>query len=257
MKAVILAGGFGTRISEESAVRPKPMVEIGDRPILWHIMKLYSAHGINDFVIAAGYKGHMIKEYFANYYLHATDVTFDLQANAVSHHSSAAEPWRVTVVDTGEGTMTGGRLRRLRDYLGDETFCLTYGDCVSDLDIAAEVDFHRSNGAGATVLAIQPPGRFGALTLGGGGTTVEHFMEKPSGDGGWVNGGFFVFEPEVFQYLDGDETALEREPLERLATEGRLRAYKHSGFWHPMDTLRDRMVLEEHWRSGAAPWKSW
>jgi glucose-1-phosphate cytidylyltransferase len=257
MKAVILAGGYGTRISEESAVRPKPMVEIGDKPILWHIMKLYAANGVTEFVIAVGYKGHVIKEYFASYYLHTTDITVDLQKNAITPHASTAEPWQVTIVDTGDGTMTGGRLLRLRDFIQDETFCLTYGDCVSDIDIEAEVDFHRENGAAATVAAIQPPGRFGALTLHPGGSEVEHFMEKPSGDGGWVNGGFFVFDPEVLEYIDGDETMLEREPLEQLATAGRLQAYKHTGFWHPMDTLRDKMFLEELWASGDPPWRVW
>ncbi len=257
MKLVVLAGGYGTRISEESAVRPKPMVEIGGKPILWHIMKIYSAHGVNEFVIAAGYRGEMIKEYFANYFLHATDVTVDLQQNVVTPHASNAEPWRVTIIDTGDGTMTGGRLLRLREFLGDETFCLSYGDCVSDIDISAEVAFHRERGAAATVAAIQPPGRFGALTLVPGSTEVGHFMEKPSGDGGWVNGGFFVFEPGVLDYIEGDGTVLEQQPLERLASEGRLHAYKHQGFWHPMDTLRDRMVLEELWSSGSPPWKIW
>jgi glucose-1-phosphate cytidylyltransferase len=257
MKAVILAGGYGTRISEESAVRPKPMVEIGDKPILWHIMKLYAANGVTEFVIAVGYKGYLIKEYFANYYLHTTDITVDLQKNTFTQHASAAEPWQVTIVDTGDGTMTGGRLRRLRDFIEDDTFCLTYGDCVSDIDIAGEIAFHQETGAGATVAAVQPPGRFGALSLKPGGTEVEHFMEKPSGDGGWVNGGFFVFEPSVLDYVESDETILEREPLERLATDGKLQAFKHTGFWHPMDTLRDRMVLEERWASGSAPWKIW
>ena len=257
MKAVILAGGYGTRISEESAVRPKPMVEIGDKPILWHIMKLYGANGISEFVIAAGYRGFLIKEYFANYYLHTTDVTVDLQKNTFTPHASAAEPWRVTIVDTGDGTMTGGRLRRLRDFIGGETFCLTYGDCVSDLDIASEIAFHREAGAGGTVTAVQPPGRFGSLTLRPGGIDIEHFMEKPRGDGGWVNGGFFVFEPEVLDYIESDATVLEHEPLERLAIEGRLKAFKHIGFWHPMDTLRDKMVLEELWASGSPPWKVW
>jgi glucose-1-phosphate cytidylyltransferase len=257
MKAVILAGGYGTRISEESAVRPKPMVEIGDKPILWHIMKLYAANGVSDFVIAVGYKGYLVKEYFANYYLHTTDITVDLQKNTFTQHASTAEPWRVTIVDTGDGTMTGGRLRRLREFIEDDTFCLTYGDCVSDLDIAGEIAFHQETGAGATVAAVQPPGRFGALSLKPGGTEVEHFMEKPSGDGGWVNGGFFVFEPSVLEYVDSDETILEREPLEQLAKDGKLHAFKHTGFWHPMDTLRDRMVLEDVWAQGDAPWKIW
>ena len=256
MKAVILAGGYGTRISEESAVRPKPMVEIGDKPILWHIMKIYAAHGVEEFIIAAGYKGYLIKEYFANYFLHTTDITVDLRQNAFTPHATTAEPWRVTIVDTGDATMTGGRLLRLRQYLGDETFCLTYGDCVGDIDIGRELAFHRAEGATATVTAIQPPGRFGALSLTGG-TEVAHFAEKPVGDGGWVNGGFFVFEPEVLDFIEDDQTVLEAGPLERLATEGKLRAYKHEGFWHPMDTLRDRVVLEEYWSSGAPPWKVW
>jgi glucose-1-phosphate cytidylyltransferase len=255
MKLVILAGGFGTRISEESAVRPKPMVEIGDKPILWHIMKLYASHGIDEFVIAAGYKSYVIKEYFANYFLHTADVTFDLQANAMTTHASAAEPWRVTVVDTGEATMTGGRIKRVRDYIGDETFCLTYGDCVADLDISAELEFHRSSGALATVAAIQPPGRFGVLHLHD--DRVVGFHEKPAGDGAWVNGGFFVVEPSVLDRIVRDDTVWERGPLESLAHEEKLAAYKHTGFWHPMDTLRDKVVLEELWASGEAPWKSW
>lgn len=255
MKAVVLAGGFGTRISEESAVRPKPMVEIGGRPILWHIMSIYARHGITDFVIASGYKGEVIREYFANYFLHASDVTFRLDRNEQVVHTTAAEPWTVTVVDTGEGTMTGGRLLRLREYLGDETFCLTYGDCVTDLDVAKEVQFHRENGAGVTVAAIEPPGRFGVLSLEQ--DRVNAFHEKPAGEGGWVNGGFFVVEPDVLDYIDGEDTVWEGEPLERLAREQRLFAYRHPGFWHPMDTLRDRMVLEEQWASGAAPWKVW
>jgi glucose-1-phosphate cytidylyltransferase len=257
MKAVILAGGYGTRISEESAVRPKPMVDIGDKPILWHIMKLYAAHGVTDFVIAAGYKGYVIKEYFANYYLHTTDVTVDLQNNIMTPHASTAEPWKVTIVDTGDGTLTGGRLARLREFIADETFCLTYGDCVSDLDVAAEIEFHRDSGAVATVAAVQPPGRFGSLTLQPGGIDVAHFMEKPRGDGGWVNGGFFVFEPSILDYIEGDDTTLEGGPLDRLAVERRLKAYKHTGFWHPMDTLRDKMVLEQMWESGEAPWRLW
>ena len=257
MKAVILAGGYGTRISEESAIRPKPMVEVGDRPILWHIMKIYSAHGVDEFVIAAGYKGYLIKEYFANYSLHMSDVTVDLVTNELETHATAAEPWRITIVDTGEGTMTGGRVKRLRDYIGDETFCMTYGDCAADIDIGGLVDFHRAEGALTTLTAVQPPGRFGVLTLGEGQTRIESFLEKPAGEGGWVNGGFFVVEPAVFDYIEGDATVWEREPLERLATEGNLAAYKHEGFWHPMDTLRDKIVLEELWASGQAPWKIW
>jgi glucose-1-phosphate cytidylyltransferase len=255
MKAVVLAGGYGTRISEESAVRPKPMVEIGGRPILWHIMNIYSRHGIEEFVIAAGHKGHVIKEYFANYFLHASDVTFRLDRNETTIHASSAEPWTVTVLDTGEDTMTGGRLLRLREHIGGETFCLTYGDCVTDLDIADEIDFHRRAGALVTVAAIAPPGRFGVLSLEEDRVTAFH--EKPTREGGWVNGGFFVVEPEVLDYIADDSTVWEREPLERLAHEGRLFAYRHPGFWHPMDTLRDRVVLEEQWASGAAPWKVW
>ena len=256
MKAVILAGGYGTRISEESAVRPKPMVEIGDKPIIWHIMKIYAAQGVDEFVIAAGYKGYLIKEYFANYFLHTTDITVDLRKNTFTTHASSAEPWQVTIVDTGDATMTGGRLLRLREHLGDETFYLTYGDCVGDVDVAAELDLHRAERAKATVTAIQPPGRFGALSLRGG-TEIEHFAEKPAGDGGWVNGGFFVLEPDVLDYIADESTVLEREPLERLAREGSLRAYKHEGFWHPMDTLRDKVMLEEYWASGSPPWKIW
>jgi glucose-1-phosphate cytidylyltransferase len=255
MKAVILAGGFGTRISEESSVRPKPMVEIGVKPILWHIMKMYSVHGVNDFVIAAGYRGHLIKEYFANYFVHAADITVDLRANAVETHSTSAEPWRVTILDTGEDTMTGGRLKRVREHVGDATFCLTYGDCVADLDVTAEVAFHRETGALATLAAVQPPGRFGVLSLED--ERVTSFLEKPAGEGGWVNGGFFVAEPGVFDYIEGDKTVWEQEPMERLARANKLAAYRHSGFWHPMDTLRDKMVLEELWASGDAPWKVW
>ena len=255
MKLVVLAGGYGTRISEESAVRPKPMVEIGEKPILWHIMKIYSAHGVNDFVIAAGYRGYLIKEYFANYFLHTTDITVDLRTNTVERHETTAEPWRVTVVDTGEGTMTGGRLKRVREHLDDETFCLTYGDCVTDLDISKEIEFHRETEALATLAAIQPPGRFGVLNLDD--ERVRTFLEKPAGEGGWVNGGFFVVEPAVLDYIDDDETVWEREPMQRLADEDKLAAYRHSGFWHPMDTLRDKMVLEEQWASGRPPWKIW
>jgi glucose-1-phosphate cytidylyltransferase len=257
MKAVILAGGFGTRISEESSVRPKPMVEIGGKPILWHILKLYDAHGIRDFVIAAGYKGYMIKEYFANYSLHVSDVTFDLERNEVTTLVSGAEPWRITVVDTGEDTMTGGRLRRLREHLEGERFCMTYGDCVADLDVARELAFHESVGATATLTAIQPPGRFGAVQLVSGTNQVAEFTEKPAGDGGWVNGGFFVVDADAFDYIAGDQTVWEDEPLGRMAEEGKLFAYKHPGFWHPMDTLRDRMVLEQMWESGQPPWRVW
>jgi glucose-1-phosphate cytidylyltransferase len=257
MKAVILAGGFGTRISEESAVRPKPMVEIGGKPILWHILKIYDAHGIRDFVIAAGYKGYMIKEYFANYALHMSDVTFDLERNELTTHVSGAEPWRITIVDTGEDTMTGGRLSRVREYLDGEPFCLTYGDCVANLDITKVIEFHESSGAVVTLTAIQPPGRFGSVQLVPGTDQITEFTEKPAGDGGWVNGGFFVVDPAAFEYIEGDLTVWEHEPLGSLAREGKLFAYRHSGFWHPMDTLRDRMVLEEMWASGEAPWKIW
>lgn len=257
MKVVILAGGYGTRISEESSVRPKPMVEIGGRPILWHIMKIYSAHGLNDFIICCGYKGYLIKEYFANYFLHASDVTLDLAAQRMEVHRTEAEPWRVTLIDTGDGTMTGGRLKRVRDHLGDETFCLTYGDGVSDVDIGALIEFHRSQNVLATLTAVQPPGRFGAFTLGEGETRVPAFHEKPAGDGAWVNGGFFVLEPGAIDYIRDDSTVWEREPMEALARDGQLAAYRHTGFWHPMDTLRDKIVLEELWQSGHAPWKVW
>jgi glucose-1-phosphate cytidylyltransferase len=231
------------------------MVEIGEKPILWHIMKIYAAHGIDEFVIAAGYRGYLIKEYFANYFLHTTDITVDLKTREIQTLSSSTEPWTVTVVDTGEGTMTGGRLKRVREHVGDETFCLTYGDCVTDLDVAKEIEFHRESGALATLAAVQPPGRFGVLSLHD--DRVTSFLEKPAGEGGWVNGGFFVVEPEVLDLIDGDVTVWEREPMERLASEDRLAAYKHSGFWHPMDTLRDKAVLEELWASGDAPWKVW
>jgi glucose-1-phosphate cytidylyltransferase len=256
VKAVILAGGFGTRISEESSIRPKPMVEIGEKPILWHIMKTYAAHGVDEFVICAGYRGYVIKDYFANYFVHAADVRVDLRTNTLELLSSAAEPWRVTIVDTGEATMTGGRLRRVREHVGDETFCMTYGDCVADIDISALVRFHRDQEALATLTAVQPPGRFGVLDLSADGP-LTGFHEKPVGDGGWVNGGFFVLEPAVLEYIDGDDTVWEREPLERLAAAGRLAAYRHSGFWQPMDTLRDKMVLEQAWASGSAPWRVW
>ncbi len=257
MQAVILAGGYGTRISEETAVRPKPMVEIGEMPILWHVMKIYSAHGINDFVIAAGYRSGMIKEYFAGYVLRSSTVTFDLREQTTTVHHHGSEPWRVTVVETGPETMTGGRVKRCLPYLGDETFCLTYGDCVADVDLGALVAFHREQRALATMTAVQPPGRFGAIVLGGDERLVRSFHEKPTGDGAWINGGFFVVEPEALEYVDGDAAVWEREPLERMAAAGRLAAYRHEGFWHPMDTLRDRMVLEEHWRSPRPPWKVW
>ncbi|MDZ4717814.1 MAG: glucose-1-phosphate cytidylyltransferase [Roseiflexaceae bacterium] len=255
MKAVILAGGFGTRISEESAIKPKPMVEIGGKPLLWHIMKIYSAYGINDFIICCGYKGHVIKEYFANYFLYMSDVTFDMRANRTEIHQNGAEPWRVTLVDTGEKTMTGGRLKRVRHYIGDETFCFTYGDGVSDIDIAALIAFHRSQNVLATLTAVQPPGRFGAFTLDPNQPRITHFREKPQGDGAWINGGFFVLEPGVFDYIDGDAVVWEQEPMRNLAHNGQLAAYQYSGYWQNMDTLRDKMLLEELWQSGKAPWK--
>jgi glucose-1-phosphate cytidylyltransferase len=257
MKAVILAGGYGTRISEESAVRPKPMVEIGGMPIIWHIMKIYSTHGIVDFVVCAGYKGHMLKEYFANYFMHRSDVTFELSGNRMTAHRSDAEPWTVTIADTGDGTMTGGRMKRARSYIGDETFCMTYGDCLAAIDITALVDFHRSAGATVTLTAIQPPGRFGALVLSQESERIERFHEKPEGDGGWVNGGFFVVEPAALDAIAGDETVWELEPLEKLSREGKVAAYRHRGSWQNMDSLRDKMVLEEQWASGSPGWKVW
>jgi glucose-1-phosphate cytidylyltransferase len=257
VKAVILAGGYGTRLSEETGVRPKPMVEIGGMPMIWHIMKIYSAHGITDFVVSAGYKSYVIKEYFSNYFLHRSDVTFELDSGTMTVHSTAAEPWRVTVVDTGDRTMTGGRIARVAEHLDGEAFCLTYGDCVSDLDIRRLVDFHREQGVLATLTAIQPPGRFGAVGLREGETRIGSFHEKPAGDGGWVNGGFFVLEPGALDYVAGDETVWEAEPLEGLARDGKLAAYRHDGYWQNMDSLRDKMVLEELWASGNAPWKIW
>jgi glucose-1-phosphate cytidylyltransferase len=253
MKAVILAGGLGSRLSEETEARPKPMIQIGSKPILWHIMKLYAAHGITDFVVCLGYKGYVIKEFFANYYLHSCDVTFDLAKNSVDVHHNNAEPWRVTLVDTGEATMTGGRLARVLRYVEDDEFCFTYGDGVGDVDIGALVDFHRGQGTLATVTAVQPPGRFGRLEIAG--RRVTGFAEKPQGDGGWINGGFFVLSPEVGRYLDaGDATVWEREPLEALARDGQLAVYEHTGFWQPMDTQRDMRQLQEMWDSGDAPW---
>lgn len=254
MKAVILAGGHGTRISEETYLKPKPLVEIGGRPLLWHIMKIYSAYDINDFVICLGYKGYMIKEYFANYFLHTSDVTIDIQKNNLEIHQINAEPWKVTLVDTGDDTMTGGRVKRVQKYI-DKTFCLTYGDGVSDLDISASIAFHKKNKLYATLTAVQPPGRFGALELEK--HKVLRFREKPQGDSSWINGGFFVFEPDVMDYLKDDTTILERDPLESLASDGQLGAFKHQGFWQPMDTLRDKNHLEELWSSGKAPWKIW
>lgn len=256
MKAVILAGGLGTRISEETHLKPKPMVEIGGRPILWHVMKMYSAHGVNDFVVCCGYKGYIIKEYFANYFLHMSDVTFDMSNNTMEVHQKNAEPWRVTLVDTGEDTLTGGRLRRVSDYLkGEDAFCFTYGDGVSDVDITAEIAFHTLHGKLATVTAVQPPGRYGALQIAG--SEVIGFTEKPRGDGGLINGGFFVLSPGCIDRISDDQSSWEGEPLAGLAQDGQLMAFEHSGFWHPMDTLRDKNYLEELWQTGKAPWKVW
>lgn len=255
MKAVILAGGLGTRLSEETQVKPKPMIEIGGKPILWHIMKIYSSHGVNDFVICLGYKGYMIKEFFANYYLHNSDVTFDMVNNRTEIHQNSAEPWRVTLVDTGEKTMTGGRLKRVRSYLGDEDFCFTYGDGVADVNISKLIGFHKKHTKLATVTAVQPPGRYGALDLDG--SAVRGFLEKPQGDGGWINGGFFVLSAKAIDYIAGDETSWELAPMQRLAAEGNLQSFLHKGFWQPMDTLRERNYLEEQWVSGKAPWKTW
>ncbi len=255
MKAVILAGGFGTRLSEETGVKPKPMVEIGDKPILWHIMKIYSAYGINDFIICLGYKGYYIKQYFASYTLNKSDVTFDLIKNNMEVHKNGTEPWKVTLVDTGENTMTGGRLKRVKEYIGDETFCLTYGDGVSNINIKQLVNFHHKQKALATLTAVQPPGRFGAFKLEDKKNRIESFKEKPTGTSAWINGGFFVLEPSVMEYIADDSTVWEREPMEKLAKDGNLVAYRHHDFWQPMDTLRDRMYLEELWKSGKAPWK--
>ena len=257
MKVVILAGGFGTRISEESAIKPKPMIEVGHKPILWHIMSIYSHFGINDFVICLGYKGHLIKEYFANYFLGRSDVRFDMKHNRVEYLTNHVEPWTVTLVDTGDKSMTGGRLGRVREHVGEETFCMTYGDGVSDVDIPASIEFHRKHKALCTMTAGQPPGRSGAFTSGGDQAKGTQFHEKPVGDGAWINGGFFVLEPGVFDYIEGDHTTWEQEPMKRMAADGRLCAYKHSGFWQSMDTLRDKMVLEEHWAKGNAPWALW
>src|SRR5262249_44350116 len=256
MKAVILAGGLGTRLSEETAVRPKPMIEIGAKPIIWHIMKLYSAHGVHEFVICLGYKGYMLKEYFANYHLHSSDVTLDLTKNEMEIHQTSAEPWRITLIDTGDETQTGGRLRRALPYVEDEAaFGFPYGHALSDVDIGALRDFHREQETIATVTAVQPPGRFGALEIDG--QRVTGFSEKPRGDGGWINGGFFVLNPRVAGYLEDDRSVWENEPLEGLANDGELSCFRHSGFWHPMDTLRDKRQLEEMWDSGRAPWKAW
>ncbi|HEY6871442.1 MAG TPA: glucose-1-phosphate cytidylyltransferase [Geobacteraceae bacterium] len=255
MKVVILAGGLGTRISEETSVRPKPMVEIGGKPVLWHIMKIYSHYGFNDFIICLGFKGYVIKEYFSNYFLHMSDVTFDMRSNSMEVHQQYAEPWRVTLVDTGTESMTGGRVKRVAPYLGNETFMVTYGDGVANVDIGELLRFHRNHGKRATLTATQPSGRFGALGLEG--DAIRSFQEKPAGDGSWINGGFMVFEPAMLDGIAGDDTILEREPLEGLARDGELVAYRHAGFWQPMDTLRDKNHLEELWSSGKAPWKVW
>lgn len=255
MKAVILAGGLGTRLSEETTVRPKPMVELGGKPVLWHIMKIYAHHGIHDFVVCLGYKGYVIKEYFANYFLHMSDVTFNLRSNEMKVHHNTSEPWTVTLVDTGDATQTGGRLRRVRDHVGDETFCFTYGDGLSDVDVRALIAFHREQKTRATLTAVQPAGRFGVIDIEE--EKIRAFQEKPAGDGSWINGGFFVLEPDVFSLIEGDDVAWEREPLEQLARRGELSAFKHSGFWHPMDTLRDKTYLEGLWQADAAPWKVW
>jgi glucose-1-phosphate cytidylyltransferase len=255
LKAVILAGGLGTRISEETHLKPKPMIEIGGKPILWHIMKSYSAYGINEFIICCGYKGYMVKEYFANYFLHTSDVTFDMQNNKMEVHQKFAEPWKVTLVDTGLETMTGGRLKKVESFVGDETFCFTYGDGISNVNISKLIEFHKNNKTIATVTAVQPPGRFGTLDISG--DKITNFKEKPAGDGNWINGGFFVLEPTVFDYLKNDTTIWEREPLERLAKENQLSAFKHDGFWQPLDTLRDKNYLDDLWNSDKAFWKKW
>ena len=257
MKAVILAGGLGTRLSEETSIKPKPMVEVGGQPILWHILKIYSSNGVNDFVICCGYKGYMIKEYFANYFLRMSDVTFDMRFNQMNIHSGKAEPWRVTLVDTGEDTLTGGRLKRVREHIGNETFCFTYGDGVSDVNITKLIEFHHQQGTLATLTAVQPPGRFGAIALGHEQTKINRFHEKPDGDGAYINGGYFVLEPTVIDYIADDFTTWEQEPLQKLADLGQVSAFRHHGFWQPMDTLKDRNDLERYWQTGTAPWKIW
>lgn len=256
MKVVILAGGFGTRLSEETDIKPKPMIEIGEKPVLWHIIKIYSYYGFNDFIICLGYKGYIIKEYFSNYFLHQSDVTMDLEKNSMEIHQSKAEPWKITLVDTGLNTMTGGRIKRVQKYINDETFMLTYGDGVGSINISELFEFHKKHNKFATVTAVQPSGRFGALNLDKQANVLA-FQEKPQGDNAWVNGGFFVLEPQIFNYIEGDETLWERKPVENLAKDGELIAYKHSGFWHAMDTLRDKNYLEQLWKSGQAPWKIW
>lgn len=256
MKAVILAGGLGTRISEETHLKPKPMIEIGGKPILWHILKIYSTYGVNDFIICCGYKGYVIKEYFANYFLHMSDVTFDMASNQMEVHNKKAEPWRVTLVDTGDGSMTGGRLKRVANYLkGEEAFCFTYGDGVANIDIAAQLAFHRQHGKLATVTAVQPPGRYGALLRDG--YSVQGFQEKPPGDGAWINGGFFVLNPKVIEFIEGDHSSWEGGALKALAEDGQLQAFEHMGFWQPMDTLREKNYLEQLWSTGKAPWRCW
>ena len=257
MKVVILAGGIGTRISEETGILPKPMVEIGGEPILWHILKGYGVHGITDFIICLGYKAHVIKEYFQNYSSRHLDVTYDLKKNTATFHANNVDPWRVCLIDTGLNTMTGGRLRRVREHIGDETFCFTYGDGVSDIDITALTSFHRRHGKLLTVTAVQPVGRFGTMVLHEGDDTVYNFTEKPRGDGAWISGGFFVGEPGVLDYIDDDATIWEHDPMHRIARQGQIRAYRHTGFWHPMDTLRDKTVLNELWDSGSPPWRTW
>ncbi|MEA5463410.1 glucose-1-phosphate cytidylyltransferase [Leptothoe sp. PORK10 BA2] len=257
MKAVILAGGLGTRLSEETAIKPKPMVEIGGKPILWHIMKTYSHHGINEFIVCCGYKGYVIKEYFANYFLHMSDVTFDMRFNQMNVHAGKAEPWRVTLVDTGDSTMTGGRLKRVKEHIGNEDFCFTYGDGVANVNVTELVEFHKEQGSLATLTAVQPPGRFGAIALEKSQTKITQFQEKPEGDGAWINGGYFVLNPQVIDYIDDDSISWEKEPLQKLAHMEELSAYKHSGFWQPMDTLRDKLYLEKLWGDDEAPWKVW
>ena len=256
MKVVLLAGGLGTRISEETILKPKPMIEIGGRPILWHIMKIYASHGFTEFVVCLGYKGYVIKEYFANYFLHQSDVTFDMKENKLEIHNSQAEPWKVTLVDTGVDTMTGGRVKRVSKYLNNEPFLLTYGDGVGSVNITELVRFHKQNNKLLTVTAVQPSGRFGVLNMSPANSVIS-FMEKPKGDGAWINGGFFVCQPEVLDYISEDNTIFERDPLENIASQGQMMAYKHEGFWKPMDTLRDKQELESLWDSGQAPWKSW
>jgi glucose-1-phosphate cytidylyltransferase len=256
MKVVLLAGGLGTRLSEETVLKPKPMVEIGGMPILWHIMKIYSSYGFNDFVVCLGYKGYLVKEYFANYFLHQSDVTIDLSNNSINVHNTQAEPWKITLVDTGFESMTGGRIKRIQQHIGNETFMLTYGDGVGNINIKELVDFHKKQGKYCTVTSVQPSGRFGALNIGDQ-SEVHSFLEKPKGDGSWINGGFFVCEPQVFDYIEGDSTTWEKEPMEKIASEGNMVAFKHEGFWKPMDTLRDKHELEQDWNNGTAKWKNW